>query len=154
MLLQKSRRFSIFSRGPISPVAAEPSDPDSGVPDATDIHHQHPPPPAATARAFSKSRNTTHSLSRLISAPSDFQHISHQGPDVQINLIDLDVVRAQMAVARGTPAEPVRSSTGNFGQQQLLQQHQVLSRHRESQASLHSSSSLHSTDQVSRLNRD
>ncbi|KAM3188052.1 hypothetical protein ACTXT7_001005 [Hymenolepis weldensis] len=128
----KSRRFSLFSRGNLFPGITENSGSDGHLSSAVIGN------------------------SRLISAPSDFQHLAHQGPDVRIHLIDL----AQSKRA-------TRYSTGNFSlavenqsqaqlqklgiqQRQIHNQQQQQNRmqHRDSQGSLQSTgSSRQSTDQ-------
>ncbi len=102
----------------------------------------------SSSRVFTKSNRSstlaggTTASSRLISAPSDFKHVAHQGPDVRINLIDLEQSRQQLQAQRSA-----RYSTGNFSQPQ--QQQQLIQQHlRGSEVSLQSSSSRQSTDQV------
>ncbi|KAM7535308.1 hypothetical protein Aperf_G00000094837 [Anoplocephala perfoliata] len=118
--VRKSRRFSIFSRGnPLFPTMMAESGGSDGLLTSAGI-----------------------GSSKLISPPSDFQHLAHQGPDVRIRLIDLTQSKSSS-----------RYSTGNFSlavesHPQSQQQQQNYTRHRESQGSLQSTgSSRQSTDQ-------
>lgn len=123
---QKSRRFSIFSRGPLFGPLLDSVTLDHGITSAS------------SGGGPTASGSTTTSGSRLISAPSDFQHLAHQGPDVRIHFIDL-------AQSQRT----TRCSTGNFS---LAVEPSVGAKqsgmHSDSQASLNSSSSRQSNDQV------
>uniref|UniRef100_A0A158R993 Phorbol-ester/DAG-type domain-containing protein n=1 Tax=Taenia asiatica TaxID=60517 RepID=A0A158R993_TAEAS len=125
---RKSRRFSIFSRGPLFGPLLESVMSDHGTTSASSGGSGGGP--AASGAA-------TTSGSRLISAPSDFQHLAHQGPDVRIHFIDL-------AQSQRT----TRCSTGNFS---LAVEPSAGAKqsgmHSDSQASLNSSSSRQSTDQ-------
>nr|CDS31588.1 Serine/threonine-protein kinase Genghis Khan [Hymenolepis microstoma] len=129
---RKSRRFSLFSRGNLFPGNTENSGSDGHLSSAAN-------------------GNT-----RLISAPSDFQHVAHQGPDVRIHLIDLAQSKRAARYSTGNFSLAVENQSHaqmqkqSFQQTQIHNQHQQRNRtqHRDSQVSLHSTdSSRQSTDQ-------
>lgn len=122
---RKSRHFSIFSRGPLfGPLLdSMPSD--------------HGTTSEGGGGGGLAASSTTTSGSRLISAPSDFQHLAHQGPDVRIHFIDLAESQRITRYSTGNFSLPVEPSIGAKEPRT----------HRDSQASLHSSSSRQSTDQ-------
>ncbi|VDD74359.1 unnamed protein product [Mesocestoides corti] len=132
--VRKSRRFSFFSRGSLFPTM-ELLDQSSNACSGNGISSSSTS--GGPSLPFSKSRSSNVNGSRLISAPSDFQHVAHQGPDVMINLIDLAQSHLQHQVAR--------CSTGNFS---LAVEQPIIPQHVDSDASLQSSSSRQSINQV------
>ncbi|KAL5108983.1 Serine/threonine-protein kinase MRCK beta [Taenia crassiceps] len=133
---RKSRRFSIFSRGPLFGPLLDSVTSDHGTTLANSGGSSCGPAASGTTTATTTTTTTT-SGSRLISAPSDFQHLAHQGPDVRIHFIDLAQSQRATHCSTGNFSLAVESSVGT--KQSRM--------HSDSRASLNSSSSRQSTDQ-------